>query len=133
MKVITGLKYTIAPLLGMMAFCVASPAYATGGYSCIATDESGIEFHATVSHTIIPNVIDAIFRVGKKEYTTNGEDAPWMLAQSWIDEERAMFDLVIAETQKPAVALRVRNTDADFSKGTLTYEGTSHPVTCEFE
>lgn len=138
MKVITtlkynALKYTMAPLLGMMAFCAGSPAMATGGYSCLATDKSGIEFHATVSRTIIPNVVGVIFIADKKEYTTNGENAPWMLAQSWIDKNQAMFDLVIAETQEPVVAVRARQTNTDFSKGTLTYQGVTHPVTCEFE
>lgn len=124
------MKYTAAAIL----LLGASPAYATGGFSCEATDGSNLSIHATTGRVITGPIIGLVLIVDGKEYWTSGDNPTIAMAQSWSDEKQLMIDLVDTNYERFEAQLRVRLTPrSETAKGTLLYGGKKHPVKCEFE
>ena len=115
------------------AMVSASPALATGGYTCSATDGSSIEFHATVGRSNAPSVPGVIMIVDGKETSTTDTALNVEVGQSWIDSKYAMIEVVKKKDSSTYAKLVTRLDEDGKGKGTLDYLGKTHPVACEIE
>lgn len=112
----------------------ASPAWATGGYSCATSDGSkieilmGIGFGRAHNHLVNLHVI-----IGDKAYSPFLDGDDMALGQVWMSDDEVFMDLVDSKDRELVMALRTWTVkDGDWAgKGTVSYKGISHPIMCE--
>ena len=115
-----------------IALLAASPALATGGFDCRATDGSGVGMSGTIGRVVGYPVIGASLHLGERTLSTYDEPPVIAIGRSWVDEREIRVDLVDANAERFEAQLRVRVTRRRVA-GTLVREGRTHPVRCESE
>ena len=123
----------IAPFLCLPLLFAATPAFATGGFACRATDGSGFALSGTIGHTIASPLVGARLQLGARLLGTTGESPQLAVGRSWIDERELRVDLVDLQATRYEAQLRVRIGARGTAAGTLARDGVSHPVRCEIE
>lgn len=115
-----------------LALLTASPALATGGFHCEATDGSGVGMSGSIGRVPGNPLVGASLHLGERTLSTY--DAPPVIAigRSWIDEREIRVDLVDANAERFEAQLRVRVTRRRVA-GTLVREGRTRRVRCETE
>ena len=119
-------------ILAMPLALLASPAFATGGFHCSATDGSGIAMSGTVGRVVGNPLVGAALHLGERTLSTTDQSAQIAIGRSWLDEREIRVDLVDANAERFEAQLRVRVTRRRVA-GTLVRQGRTHPVRCETE
>ncbi|WP_114954449.1 hypothetical protein [Sphingosinicella terrae] len=119
--------------LALPLLLVASPALATGGFDCRATDGSGIMLSGTIGRVITSPLVAAHLRLGDRTLATTDADPEIRIGRSWIDERELRVDLVDADAMRFEAQLRTRIGGRGRGAGTLVRNGVTHPVRCEVE
>ena len=112
---------------------VASPALATGGFECRATDRSGIRMDGVVGHVIAAPLISARLVTPGRILTTAGANPDLAVGRSWLDAREIRIDLVDLQATRFEAQLRVRIMVRNGGVGTLVRAGRAHPVRCTVE
>ena len=121
-------------LIALPLLFVATPAFATGGFDCRASDEDNIRLTIVTGHGVAPTVAQVRFSDGRRSFSTVGEGEPIVVAQSWLDNTGVKIDLVDAQVQNYVARLRLsfvaRGANA---VGDLYYEDRRIRVSCTGE
>lgn len=113
-------KYLLAlPLL----FCAATPAHATGGFSCETRGTRKIEVNIVFSHTTGGMLLEA-------GLTDNGKAIATEKAQWWLDGTELRLLLVDPNAEVEEVEIRARGA-GEVMVGTLKRGGRTYRVRCE--
>ena len=120
--------FVLPPLL-----LAASPALATGGFACEATDGSRVAMGGTVGHVIGAPLIGAWLEVGEQRWATTDPEPEIAIGRSWLDEHEIRVDLVDRQAERFEAQLRVRTSEAGEARGTLVRDGRTYPVRCDLE
>ena len=119
-------------ILAVPLALLASPAFATGGFHCRATDGSGLAMSGTIGHVIAAPLVGASLHLEERTLSTTDQSAQISIGRSWIDEREIRVDLVDANFERFEAQLRARVT-RNGAVGTLVRNGRSHRVRCETE
>jgi hypothetical protein len=119
--------------LALPLLLVASPAFATGGFDCRATDGSDIMLSGTIGRVITSPLVAAHLRLGGRTLATTDPHPEIRIGRSWIDERELRVDLVDADAMRFEAQLRARIGGRGRGAGTLVRNGVTHPVRCEVE
>ena len=119
--------------LGLPLLFVATPAFATGGFDCRATDRSGIRMTGTVGHVIASPLVAAQLRLGTRTLSTTGTRPQIAIGRSWLDSREIRVDLVDPQLTRFEAQLRVRIMTRGGATGTLVRNRVTHPVRCTVE
>lgn len=112
---------------------LATPALATGGFDCRATDGTDIGMSGTVGHVVGAPLVGATLHLGERALSTTDPDPQIVIARSWLDEHEIRVDLADPQLERFEARLRARPEDDGSATGTLERDGRSHPVQCELE
>ena len=123
----------IPALFALPLLFAATPALATGGFDCRATDGSGLAIAGTVGHTLAAPLVGARLQVGEQRLSTTDENPQITVGRSWIDEREIRVDLVDTNATRFEAQLRARIDARGEATGSLVRDGISHPVRCELE
>jgi hypothetical protein len=123
----------IAVAAALAALTAATPALATGGFDCRATDRSGLRVSGVTGHGIVTPLVSARLMEGRRTLATHGERPALAVGQSWIDEREIRLDLVDPQAMRFEARLRARITLRNQGTGTLVRGGRTHPVRCTIE
>ena len=121
-----------ALLAGLPLLLLASPALATGGIDCRATDRSGIELFISFGNGRGWNIDGALLLVGDQSLQAGGDDTPLMVVRRWNDFVEIRIELADRQTEQPEAVMRAR-WRRGVATGTLVRRGVSHPVRCVME
>ena len=117
-------------LLGL-SLLIAAPAQATGGFDCWTADRRIVltgsfgNWHG--------NPMDAAFlQIGDRRLSTAGDRPDIVIVRSWLDEEEVRVDLGDRD-YRVVWRWRGRWTDNGAGRGTLRWNGETHPIRCEME
>ena len=110
----------------------ASPALATGGFTCEANDGSRLALSGVTGHGVVTPLVGARLRLGERLLSSDGDAPGLAIAQSWIDDERLWVDLVDPQAMRFEARLRVK-VGKGGATGTLERDGRAHPVRCEVD
>ncbi|HWT13083.1 MAG TPA: hypothetical protein VN231_10055 [Allosphingosinicella sp.] len=119
--------------LAMLLLLPASPALATGGFDCRATDGSGIALSGAVGRVVGNPLVTSHLRLGERTLSTTGAEPALVIARSWLDAERIWVDLADPRLSRFEAQLRVRVGANWTATGNLVRGGRTHPVRCEVE
>ena len=119
-----------ARLLALLTAFIASPAFATGGFECETTDDSGIVVFTNSARTPNARPDAAGITIGERTWSTRG--TPPELRIVHYRETRDVIELDLVGPEPDRFELRIRINRDDASLGTLTRAGQAHPVSCEF-
>jgi hypothetical protein len=116
-----------------LALVVATPAWATTGFTCRPLNGSGPTIDLVIGHTVDAKPVAVTLRDGNRILSTDGRGDPLVLGQSWIDDRYLWLDLVDAQAMRYEAKLRatfqpkVRGRPAI---GTLTRGTINYRVSC---
>ena len=119
--------------IAALAAFVSSPAFATGGFECRATDRSGISVSGVIGHGIASPLVSVWLVEGRRTLSTAGERPMLAIGQSWIDSREIRLDLVDAQGLRHEAQLRAKWMVRNQGSGTLIRNGRRHPVRCTIE
>ena len=119
--------------LALPLLLIAAPAHATGGFSCEATDGSGVGMSGTVGRVVGAPLVGAALHLGEQTLATTDAEARIVIARSWIDEHEIRVDLADPQLERFEARLRARTARDGTASGTLERDGRSHRVRCELE
>jgi hypothetical protein len=115
------------------ALLAATPALATGGYSCSTQGKDPVRIDIVTGHGVAPAIAQVRLHDGTRSWSTADADPAIVIAQSWIDLREVRLDLVDAKVQRYEARLRVRTTNRLAATGTLERNGVKRVVRCEGE
>ena len=119
--------------LGLPLLFAATPAAASGGFTCRTTDGSDIMMTGTIGRVIGAPLVAAHLRLGTETLSTTDAQPRVAIARSWIDTDEIRVDLADPQAERFAAQLRARIGHAGRATGTLVRDGVTHPVRCEVE
>ena len=122
------MRHAITAAIAALAF--ATPALATGGFECRATDRSGLAVAGVLGHGIASPLVSARLVEGGRTLSTTGDRPALSIAQSWIDSREIRLDLVDPNATRFEARLRARIMLRNQGTGTLVRKGRTHPVRC---
>lgn len=111
----------------------ATPALATGGYSCSTQGKDPVRIDIVTGHGVVPAIAQVRLQDGDRSWSTADADPAIVIAQSWIDPREVRLDLVDAKVQRYEARLRVRMMTRLTATGTLERDGIKRAVRCEGE
>ena len=127
------MRHVIPALL--LASLAASPAFATGGYTCKPVSGAGPTVSLGFGHAISSPVFIARIVEGKRTLLASADPKhPLRIRQSWIDRQHLWLDLIDAQATRFEAKLRatfqpkLRGRPAI---GTLVRGGRTYRVRCE--
>ena len=120
--------FLVLPLL-----LAPTPAYATGGFDCRATDRSGVAMSGTIGRVVGAPLVAAHLLLGERRLSTTDAEPQVTIARSWIDEREIRVDLADPNAERFEAQLRARIGARGVATGTLVRDGVTHPVRCEVE
>ena len=114
------MKKALLPL--PLLLFAAVPAKATGGLVCRTAGEQPIQVSLVIGHTAVASVVSATL-------TDNGRAVPVTVAQSWLDPNSFLIDLVDPNAMRHELRVNARR-NGDAYDGTLWRNGNRHWVRC---
>jgi len=127
------MRYAVTAAL--VALAAASPAYATGGYTCRPVSGSGPVVSLGFGHAISSPVFIAQIQEGKRILlASGGAKDPIRIGQSWMDRQHLWLDLVDANATRFEAKLRAAFQPKLKDRpaiGTLVRNGRTYRVRCE--
>jgi len=125
------MRYAVPAALLALA---ASPAFATGGFTCLPVSGAGPSVSLGLGHAISSPVFVAQIREGKRVLLASGSAKdPIRIGQSWIDRQYLWLDLVDANATRFEAKLRAvfqPKLKGRPAVGTLVRGGRTHKVRC---
>jgi hypothetical protein len=119
----------------LLALLAASPAFATGGYTCRPVSGAGPVVSMGFGHAISSPVFVAQIQEGKRTLlASNDPKHPLRIGQSWMDRQYLWLDVIDAQATRFEAKLRatfqpkLRGRPAI---GTLVRGGRTYRVRCE--
>lgn len=123
---------TSAALIAALLLCVAQPALASASFECATTDGSNIVMAGNMARAIAAPLNAVSLQIGGRTLSSTSEPPQILVGQSWLDAHELKVDLVDPQMERFEAQLRVRIGAEGEATGTLTRNGRSHPVRCEF-
>ena len=123
----------IAVGAAIAALVTTTPAFATGGFDCRATDGSGLRVSGVTGHGIVTPLVSAQLMEGRRTFSTHGARPALAIGQSWIDAREIRLDLVDPQAMRFEARLRARIALRNQGAGTLLRGGRTHRVRCTIE
>ena len=118
--------------LAALLLLPATPAFATGTIHC-RVGNAGPEIYFVVGRGAASAISQMTLRDGPRAFTTGVNAGSPAIAQSWLDARELKVDVIDSNAEFHVAQLRARRSGAGRYRGTLTYRGGRHAITCEFE